>query len=251
MERFVRIKRLIGEQAITKLQNSKVTVVGLGAVGSYVVEALARSGVGFFRLIDFDVVALSNINRQLYALESTLGKPKVETARERVLDINPRCEVEIFKEFAHTDSFDTLLDNGPDMVIDAIDSVSPKIALLSRAYHNKLPVISSMGAALRTDPGQIKTGDIFDTRFCPLARCIRKGLKKNNVGRGITCVYSTEQAAYNFIDPEDDPDKKNDMSPEYKRGRSRRIIGSLPTITGIFGLMIANSALLKLSGTAL
>lgn len=248
MERFLRLKRLLGDEALEKLQNSRVTVFGLGAVGGYVVEALARSGVGTLRIIDFDVVAPSNINRQLYALDSTVGRPKVELAQERIFDINPSCKIEAFNEFAHTDTLDLLLDNQPDMVIDAIDSVNPKIALLTSCYKQNLPVLSSMGAALKTDPSFIKSSDIFDTTVCPLARCIRKGLKRNGVGRGITCIYSTEQVNYQFIDPDEDPDKEQESDSEYNRGRRRRVIGSLPTITGIFGLTLANMALFTLSG---
>jgi len=170
-DRFNRTEQLIGKEALGKLKRARVAVFGLGAVGSYAVEALARAGVGYFRLVDCDCIRPSNINRQLYALESTLGKPKTEAARARVLDINPDCTVEALQVFAAKNTLAELLAGPLDAVVDAIDSVTPKVELIASAARFGIPVVSSMGAATRMDPGAIRLGDISETDVCPLARC--------------------------------------------------------------------------------
>ncbi len=237
MERFLRTELLIGRENIETLRNSIVVVAGLGAVGSYVVEGLARAGIGSLRLVDIDVIKKTNINRQLYALESTLGRSKVEEAGNRVLDINPACKVEMHKTFVHFDTMDEILKAPVDFVVDAIDSLNPKVELLVSAFNRNIPVVSSMGAALRTDSSKIKSADIFDTHSCPLAKMVRKRLRNRGVGRGIQCVYSTEEVFYKYNGPDLSPVKEG---YEYKRGRTRRVLGSLPTIPGIYGLMLAN-----------
>jgi len=215
-----------------------VVVLGLGAVGSYAAEGLARAGIGRMKLVDFDAIVRSNINRNLLAVDSTIGRPKVEVAQERILQINPKCRVDSFNDFASQDNIDQILKEPPDLVIDAIDSLNPKVQVLYYAFQKKLKVISSMGAALRRDPGLIRFSDILDSKGCPLAFRIRKRLRKLQVGRGIYCVYSEE------IKPQKktrDEYPKNEV--EYKRGRKRKQLGSLPTITGIFGLTIAHYAI--------
>jgi tRNA threonylcarbamoyladenosine dehydratase len=245
MERFARIRLLLGEDGFRILQASSVTVVGLGAVGGYAVEGLARSGISRLRLVDFDTLQPSNINRQILALNSTLGRPKVDVARERVLDINPACEVEAMEIFADEESMDRILTPAPSLLIDAIDSVNPKIQLLTAAYHRRIPILSSMGAALRLDPTKIQFDDLFSTRKCPLARRLRKRLRQNGVDQGIECVYSTEEVEFDYQPPVRDHASEN---PYSARGRARRTLGSLPTLTGIFGLYLANRAILKLAG---
>jgi len=245
MERFARTRLLLGENGFRKLQGSSVTVVGLGAVGGHAVEGLARSGISRLRLVDFDTLQPSNINRQILALDSTLGRSKADVARERVLDINPSCQVEAMEVFADHESMDLILTPAPNLLIDAIDSVTPKIQLLTAAYHRGIPILSSMGAALRLDPTRIQIGDLFATRKCPLARRLRKRLRQNGVGRGIECIYSTEEVAFDYRPPVRDHTSEN---PYSMRGRARRTLGSLPTLTGIFGLYLANRAILKLSG---
>ena len=218
-------------------------MAGLGAVGSYAVEGLARAGVGRLRLVDFDVVRESNINRQLYALDSTLGRQKVELARSRVLDINPRCEVEILPLFIDHTTVDSVLKAPVDVLIDAIDSVSPKVTLLAAAAKAGIAAVSSMGAASRTDPLAIRIGDIADTEACPLARFVRKKLRKLGVDSGITCVYSVEtppslqEAGEEIVETE-----------VFERGRRRAPLGSLSCLTGIFGLTAANEAILRIAG---
>jgi len=242
-ERFRRIEMMIGAEGLARLQAARVTVVGLGAVGSYATEALARAGVGHLRLIDHDLVRESNINRQLYALTSTLGWPKVEVAAERVRDINPDCEVEPLRLFVHVETLDEALSGPPDLVIDAIDSYAPKLELLSAALTRGVPLISSMGAALRTDPSRIKVGLLAETEVCPLARRLRKGLRQRGLEPTMPCVYSDEPAdAAKVFAPEELGEGELD------RGRQRRALGSLPTLTGIFGLTVANEAIRQLVG---
>jgi len=244
MAQFLRTRLLLGKDKFIRLEKARVTVFGLGAVGSYATEALARAGVGSLRLVDFDKIKITNINRQLYALHSTLGRSKAEVAKARVLDINPACKVETFEMFAAQDTIEGLLDNKPDLVVDAIDAFNPKVQLLSYCYKKGIPVISSMGAALRTDPASIKVADIFESHTCPLAYRLRKGLRRQGVGKGILCVYSSQPPQA----PGVDADSLNE-GDDFIRGRKRLIMGSLPTITGLFGLTIAHCAIEYLSGT--
>jgi len=245
MDRFRRTEQLLGKEVFSNLQSKSVTVVGLGAVGGYVLEGLARAGVQHIRIVDFDTIQASNINRQIIALESTLGRPKAEVLQERLYDINPNCTIEALPIFATEETLEEILSPEPDLLIDAIDSLNPKTQLLHGAYIRNIPTISSMGAALRTDPALIRTGDIFDTSNCPLARHIRKRLRRRDVGRGINCVYSTEKVTFDYAQPEEDTTVGE--TPFSDRGRTRNILGSLPTITGIFGLTIANLAIFQLT----
>lgn len=247
MQQFSRIRLLLGEEKFQRLQEASVTVVGLGAVGGYTVEGLARSGIGRLRLVDFDTIQPSNINRQIIALHSTIGQPKVIAAKERVEAINPACHVESMELFADEKTAATILNPKPDLLIDAIDSLNPKVQLLSVAYHNQVPIISSMGAALRSDPSQIKTADLMATKNCPLARRLRKKLRKMGIEKGITCIYSTEKVDFAY-DKQQEPKNEND-APYSNRGRNRNTLGSLPTLTGIFGLTIANLAIQRLTET--
>jgi tRNA A37 threonylcarbamoyladenosine dehydratase len=215
-------------------------VVGLGAVGSYATEALARSGIGRLRLVDCDEIRPSNFNRQLYALDSTLGRPKTEVAAERVRDINPDCHIESLPLFAHADTLDTVLAGPPDLVIDAIDSVNPKVTLLAACQQRSIPIISSMGAALRRDPTKIRIGSLDHTHGCPLARQIRKRLKRQGISLQIPCIYSVEPV-HNL--PTKAIGTEDPTNETFIRGRPRRPLGSLPTLTGIFGLTAANTAI--------
>lgn len=245
--RFSRIERIIGAEGLERLHKSFVVVVGLGAVGSYAVEGLARAGVGRLRLVDSDEVRKSNINRQLFALGSTIGRAKTEVAAERVRDINPHCRVEAINRFFDDTTADAVLAGSPDLVIDAIDSVSPKVHLLSEVIRRGIPAISSMGAALRTDPSLVRSGPLSSVKNCPLARLIRKRLRKRGLPVEVQCIYSTEP-----VDglPDGAISEAGDISEEtLLRGRQRRTLGSLPTLTGIFGLMAANLAIRMLVGS--
>jgi tRNA threonylcarbamoyladenosine dehydratase len=242
MERFLRTERLLGTDKMEILRSKTILIAGLGAVGSYAAEGIARLGFGSIGLVDFDKISRSNINRQLYALESTIGRQKAEVAGERIKDINPECKVRVMNLFVHKDTIDEIINPSPDLIIDAIDSLNPKIELLTFAYKNNIPVISSMGAALRTDPSKVITGDIFDTSKCPLSKLVRKRLRNRGVGKGIDCVYSTELINFTYIDPEEE----NEAEDIVNRGFKRRVLGSLPTLPGIFGLILANMAYQKL-----
>lgn len=243
-KRLIRTSLILGKERLKKMQNSKVTVVGLGAVGSYVVEGLARAGVKHLRLVDFDTVEESNINRQLYALDSTIGLPKAELAKKRVLDINPKIKVEAFEMFADDKTYDKILDNKPNLVIDAIDSLTPKTQLLAKLYEKAIPVISSMGAGLKTDPTKIHIGDLFTTKHCALARFVRKRLRRQGIKHGIPCVYSVEMTNNERLER---VDQEEDRGSD-ENGRKRNVLGSLPTITGMFGLTISHYAIDYLCG---
>ena len=244
MERFSRIQSFLGEERFQRLQHSFITIVGIGAVGGHVAEGLARAGIGRLRLVDFDTIHPSNINRQIMALDTTLGRPKVEVARERIAAINPRCRVEALQLFAGDDTLEQILTPAPDILVDAIDSMNPKVQLLTAAHTRHIPIISSMGAALRSDPTQIRIADLMDTKNCPLAKRLRQRIRRAGIERGISCVFSTEAVSYHYDEPEEQPDTD---APFGDRGRQRRSLGSLPTLTGIFGLIIANSVILRLT----
>lgn len=242
-KRFMRTKLLLGESGILKLHNSTVMIIGLGAVGGYALEALARAGVGRFILVDFDVFDETNINRQILALSSTVGEKKIEVAKKRVLDINPHCEVVLKDLFVNSDTLDDLLSEKVDFVVDAIDALNPKCCLIQALHEKGIPFISSMGAALKSDPSFIKLGALSKTKNCGLAKFIRKRLKKRGLDiNQILCVSSEEQVDL----PETAIICNEDTTPE--SGRVRNTLGSLPTITAIFGLTIANAVIKELSG---
>lgn len=241
-ERFARMELMVGADGLRRLGEALVVVVGLGAVGSYCVEALARAGVGRLRLIDHDTVHASNLNRQLYALESTLGASKATLARDRVLAIHSDCQVEALAEYADADSLDRLLAGSPDLICDCIDSFDAKVALLAEARRRGLPLVSSMGAALRTDPTQVRVGPLGSATQCPLAKRLRRALRERDVPLDIPCVYSIEK-----VEPRLGVQGAEQDAPE-PRGKDRRPMGSLPTVTGVFGLTVANTGLGLLLG---
>jgi tRNA A37 threonylcarbamoyladenosine dehydratase len=192
-------------------------------------------------LIDFDRISVSNINRQLYALESTIGMQKCEAAKERALDINPLCSVEAINGFIDTETAREYISDAPDLVIDAIDSLNPKIELVTEVVLSKIRLISCLGAALRTDPSKIKIANLEDTIGCPLGRLIRKRLRKRGIPMDFPCVYSDET----LPNPLPIASPNDALSDEHtqERGRIRNTLGSLPTLTGIFGLTAANLAI--------
>lgn len=218
MDRLNRTRLLFGDAAIKKLSSATIMVVGCGAVGSFAIEALARSGIGNLILIDSDRIEESNINRQLFALDSTINKEKVAVAKQRINDINPEINVVAKKLFFDKD---TNLETQPDFVIDAIDTVPSKIALYQWCQSHGIPFISSMGAARKTDPTKIKIDKLSKTSVCPLASKIRK-LVKASALQDFDTVFSTEAVT-------DSPQGKN--------------FGSLITVTGTFGLFLANYAI--------
>ncbi len=190
MEQFSRTELLIGKENLEKLKNSKVAVFGIGGVGSFVLEALTRAGIGNFILVDKDNVDLSNLNRQIIATRKTVGKPKVEVAKERILEINPNTEVEIYKEFFMPET-EGILDSTISYVVDAIDTVTAKIELVKRAQELNIPIISSMGTGNKLDPTKFEVSDIYKTSVCPLAKVMRKELKARKIKK-LKVVYSKE-----------------------------------------------------------
>lgn len=237
-EQFLRLERLIGEDAINTLHGKCVAVAGVGAVGGFAIEALARSGVGKLTILDFDTISETNINRQIIATHSTVGRLKTEVMKERILDINPNIEVRDLPLFLSDENHDVFFENA-DVVLDCIDSLNPKLSLLEDAYKRNIKTFSSMGAALRREPELVRTGDIMDTWGCPLARQVRAGLRRRGVSRGVECVFSPEEVVFDYIDPELD-DKAERM---IDKGRKRVVLGSLPTITAIFGERLAHMTL--------
>ncbi len=178
--RFSRTELLIGKEAIEKLNKSKVAVFGIGGVGSYVVEGLARAGVGSFILVDKDEVDITNINRQIIATTKTVGRPKVEVAKERILEINPEARVEIYQEFFLPET-KGILDESIDYIVDAVDTVTAKIELIVRANKLNIPIISSMGTGNKLDPSKFEVTDIYKTSICPLAKVMRKELRARKI----------------------------------------------------------------------
>lgn len=235
-EQFQRIARFIGEENVEMLAGKTVSVAGIGAVGGFACEMLARCGVGHIRLLDFDTVSESNINRQITALHSTVGELKTDVMERRIRDINPDCFVESFPEFLTWDSHSRLFD-GADFVLDCIDDVKAKADLLEDAWRRGIPIASSMGAALRKDISLIREGDLMDTSGCPLARRMRAEMRHRGVGRGIMAVYSPEPVSFTYTAPDSDPDA------ESIRGRKRMVLGSLPFVTAVFGEMLSSIAL--------
>ena len=229
-----------GKEGLQKLADAHVTVVGLGGVGAACVEALARGGVGHLRLIDAGDYELSNLNRQLFATEATLGQSKAEAAKARVLSINPRCEVTAEKLMVSGETNEHILSPAPDVLIDAIDMLSPKVGMIEYAYKHDVPcIISSMGAANRTDPTKVTVTDLSKTRHCRLARFMRRRLRKRGIHKGIRCVCSEEITGRNTHEEQPDfeaPSKTID-------GQERPPLGSMSYMPPIFGFTAAAEAI--------
>ncbi|MEN6565854.1 MAG: tRNA threonylcarbamoyladenosine dehydratase [Veillonellales bacterium] len=192
LHRFSRTELLIGAEALKKLADSKVAVFGIGGVGTFVVEGLVRSGVGKFVLVDDDCICLTNINRQIHATTKTVGKPKVEAMRDRILEINPQAEITTYREFYLPENGERLIHDDYSYIVDAIDTVTGKLDLIIKAKERNIPVISCMGAGNKLDPTQFEVTDIFNTSVCPLAKVMRQQLRKRGV-TSLKVVYSKEE----------------------------------------------------------
>ncbi len=227
---FYRTELLVGQKGSQKLAQTSVAVIGLGGVGSYSAEALARSGIGKFILIDFDVIEPTNINRQILALQSTIGKPKVELMQQRIRDINPKAEVIIYQEVLDGNNQERLLE-GAEYCVDAIDSLSAKIGLLEFLLKNERKFISVMGAGNRLDPSQVHISTIDKSHNCPLARRVRKLLNKKGIRGHFPCVYSSELP----LIPENDVSIEDSITKD----RQRKVIGSISYLPAVMGLMAA------------
>lgn len=234
--RFARLELTLGEKAVNRLNNASVTVVGIGGVGGIAAETLVRSGLGHIGIIDTDTIHHTDINRQLFALESTIGRSKVDVAKERLLDINPFLNISARQAFFHAETARELLLPNPDFVIDAIDAVLPKVELLTFCHHHSIPVISVMGAALKTSYRNIFVADLHATTVCPLARIIRRRLGRRGIRMGITCVYSTETNVNSPVPG----NAQQEFSSSVSRGRPRQVLGSYGPMTNIFGILAAD-----------
>ncbi len=226
---WIRTELLLGEEAVEQLKKSHVAVFGVGGVGGYVVEALARTGVGTFDLIDRDTVSVSNINRQIIATHSTVGKVKVEVMKDRILEINPEAKVNIHKCFFLPENAGEFDFSRYSYVVDAVDTVTAKIELVMQARKAGVPIISSMGAGNKLDPTKFEVTDIYKTSVCPLAKVMRRELKKRGV-KHLKVVYSTEKA----LEP------KLDLSGEEGR---RAVPGSIVFVPSVAGLIAAGEVI--------
>lgn len=242
LARFARTIDFLGEPGFAALRRATVVVVGLGGVGSHAALALARAGIGRLRLVDFDAVAVSNLNRHAVATLADAGQPKADVMVRRLADIVPDTEATAVRAFFHRDKADEILAGPLDFVVDAIDGLNTKVTLLRCCVERGLAVVSSMGASARSDPSLVRVGPIESSSGCPLARHVRRRLRRQGVATGITVVYSTE-ASRTPLPPDDE---ESQLGP----GRTRNRLPSLPTLPGIFGFAAANEVIARLAGLA-
>lgn len=235
-EQFLRTAMLLGEDAVARLQKARVAVFGIGGVGGYTVEALARAGIGQIDLIDSDTVSRSNINRQILATHSTVGLPKVEAGRNRILDINPDCIVRIHQVFYTPETADSFDFKDYDYIVDAIDTVTGKLALVQRAVEAGTPIICCMGTGNKLDASAFQVADISKTSMCPLARIMRKELGKRGIKR-LKVVYSQEEA----LSP-------TGWEEEAAALGKRQISGSVSFVPGAAGLILAGEVVKNIAG---
>lgn len=237
MNQFSRTQLIIGKAALERLAGTRVLIFGIGGVGGYVCEALVRSGIGSFDLVDNDEVDLTNLNRQIIATHKTIGRSKVEVMKERMLDINPDVEVRIHQCFFLPENADQFAFEEYDYVVDAVDTVAAKIEIIMRAKEAGVPVISAMGAGNKMDPGRLKVADIYKTKVCPLARVIRHEMKKRGVKK-LKVVYSDEEPRRPVLENEEDG--SHSSSEEPGGFRRRAVPGSNAFVPAAAGLMIAS-----------
>ena len=241
---FARTQLLLGPEAMEKLAHSRVAVFGVGGVGGYVCEALARSGVGAFDLIDDDKVCLTNINRQIIATRKTIGKYKAEVMRERILDINPSADIRVYKCFFLPENADEFPFDEYDYVVDAVDTVTAKIELVMKAQEKGVRIISSMGAGNKLDASAFRVADNYKTKVCPLAKVMRRELKKRGVKK-LKVVYS-EEKALTPLEDESISCRSNCVCPpgtEHKCTDRRAIPGSVAFVPPVAGLIIAGEVI--------
>ncbi|MBQ9461915.1 MAG: tRNA threonylcarbamoyladenosine dehydratase [Clostridia bacterium] len=235
-ERFSRTELLFGKEKIHRLADSRVAVFGIGGVGGYVVEALARSGIGSLDLIDRDVVSVSNINRQIIALDSTVGQYKAEAAAQRARDINPEIKVQTYNTFFTPENADSFDFSQYDYIVDAVDTVSAKTELIVRAEKAGVPIISSMGAGNKLDPTAFEIADIYKTSVCPLARVMRRELKARGIKK-LTVVYSKEEP-------------KKIFPPVIDEASGKAVPASYACVPSVVGLIIASRVIRDLTAAS-
>ena len=222
VNQFSRTEILIGKKGIEKLNKAKVVVFGIGGVGSYVVEALARVGVGHLILVDFDKVDITNLNRQIEATHSTIGKLKIEVMKKRILDINPNAKVEIYKPDEIEDGEENIIDNTMTYVVDAIDTMTSKLKIIEKAKKEKVPIISATGTGNKLDPTMFEVEDIYKTSVCPVCKILRKELKNRGI-KDLKVVYSKELP----------------VKPQIERETTEKTIGSISFVPSVAGMIIA------------
>ena len=232
--KFSRTEMLIGNDGMEKLSNAKVAVFGIGGVGSFVCEGLARSGVGNFILVDYDKIDETNINRQLIATVSTIGRYKVDLMKERILEINPNANVETYKEFYMADCEIDIIKEDVSYAVDCVDTILAKIAIICKCDAIGVPVISSMGTGNKLDASMFEVADIFETSVCPLARIMKKDLRKRNIEK-LKVVYSKEH-----------PINTNDC--EINKDKKFKVKGSVSFVPSVAGLIIAGEVIKDIAG---
>lgn len=241
-DQFARTRILLGDKAVDRLAQARVAIFGIGGVGGYVCEALARSGVGALDLIDSDKVSLTNINRQIIATHDTLGRYKTEVMRERILSVNPQADVRTYQCFFLPETAEQFSFAQYDYVVDAVDTVTAKIALVLKAEAEKVPIISSMGAGNKLDAGAFQVADIYETKICPLAKVMRRELRKRQVEH-LKVVYSQEEPVRLVGDRMDGQEgtipAKNQNDGTLREEKRRAIPGSVAFVPSVAGLMIA------------
>ena len=235
-ERFSRLERLLGSDALERLHSAHVMIVGIGAVGGWAMEALVRSGIGHLRLVDFDVVEASNINRQVIATVDTLGMKKVDAARDRCLSIWPGCDVQALDVFVDDENASSLVE-GVDIVLDCNDTVMAKVALIRACQEKDVTIISSMGAALRRDLTRIRVSRLSQTHGCPLARAVRAQARRQGLSLDVSVVFSDETVDFDYGGSRIDTDDER---------RKHTALGSLTTVTAVFGQHMAHEALKRI-----
>lgn len=228
---YERTRMLMGDEAVEKLKRAKVIIFGVGGVGSFAAEAIARAGVGSITLVDNDMVTMTNINRQLIALNSTIGRMKTEVMAERIRDINPQCSVRCVKEFILYGNINSVLNKNYDYCVDAVDTVTAKLAIIMRCRELDIPVISSMGTGNKLDPTRLEITDIYKTSVCPLAKVMRKELKARGIGKLKVCWSSEEPKT---------PFESEEIT------NKRRTPGSVSFVPSVAGLIIGGEVIKEL-----
>lgn len=230
-----RTKMMFSIQQLDKLHQAHILIVGLGGVGAYAAEMLTRAGIGELTIVDADTVALSNVNRQLVALHSTLNAPKVEVLSKRLLDINPQLKLHGIQKYLQDEEItEVLIHHHFDFVVDAIDTLSPKVKLMSECYHRTIPIVSSMGSGGKLDPTQVKIADIKKSDYCKLAKMCRKRLHRQGIRKGITVVYSPEVVPSERIELVDETHKSSN-------------VGTISYMPAIFGCFLASHVIKTLT----
>ncbi len=239
-----RTELLIGEESLNKLKNKKVVILGIGGVGSFAVEALVRGGVGQLVLVDDDIICITNLNRQIHATYKTVGMAKVDVMKERILEINPSCEVTALRTYIDSNNMDKIITEDVDYVIDAIDSITSKIEVALWCENNNKKLISSMGTGNKLDPTEFKVADIYDTKICPLCRVMRKELRRKGV-KHLKVVYSVEEVLKPAVD-ESIRDKKECISERDSSkmwAGKRQVPGSISFVPPVAGMIMAGEVI--------